>query len=132
MLKDFYRSLGPCPKDEKLLIFLSSWILTFYWISFMFKINRKYFFRKWRKGILFSIIFLFFFHNILNNHRDDFLMETRHYVKALCKQKFKTFFLSTLTALNVNLVLRFMIKMLELFLQLFNNNRETLAIHVTW
>ena len=31
--------------------------LTFYWISIMFKMNRKYFFRKWRKLIL-------FFHNI--------------------------------------------------------------------
>ena len=27
-------------------------------------------------------------------------METRHFIKTLCKQKFKTFFLSTLIALN--------------------------------
>ena len=28
-------------------------------------------------------------------------METRHFIKTLCKQKIKTFFLSTLIALNV-------------------------------
>ena len=31
---------------------------------------------------------------------DDFLTETRHFIKTLCKQKVKTFFLSTLIALN--------------------------------
>ena len=31
---------------------------------------------------------------------DDFLLETRHFIKTLCKQKVKTFFLSTLIALN--------------------------------
>ena len=34
-------------------------------------------------------------------------METRYFIKTLCKQKVKTFFLSTLIALNVKWVLRF-------------------------
>ena len=34
-------------------------------------------------------------------------METRHFIKTLCKQKVKTFFLSTLIALNVKWVPRF-------------------------
>ena len=33
-------------------------------------------------------------------------METRHFMKTLCKQKVKTFFLSTLIALNVKWVPR--------------------------
>ena len=73
--------------------------LTFYWISIMFKVNRKYFFRKWRKVDT-------FFHNIsstvlksLYNDIDDFLIETRHLIKNLCKQKVQTLFLSTLITL---------------------------------
>ena len=34
-------------------------------------------------------------------------METRHFIEILCKQKVKTFFLSTLIALNVRWVPRF-------------------------
>ena len=37
---------------------------------------------------------------------NDFLMEARHFIKTLCKQKVKTFFLCTLIALNVKWVPR--------------------------
>ena len=36
---------------------------------------------------------------------NDFLMGTRHFFKVLCKQKDKSFFLSTLVALNVERLL---------------------------
>ena len=37
---------------------------------------------------------------------NDFLMETQHFKKTLCKQKVKTFVLSTFIALNVKWVSR--------------------------
>ena len=36
----------------------------------------------------------------LQNHIDDFVVETPHFIKTLCKQKVETFFLSTLIALK--------------------------------
>ena len=37
---------------------------------------------------------------------DSFVMETRHFIKTLCKQKVKSLLLSTLVALNVKWVPR--------------------------
>ena len=37
---------------------------------------------------------------------NDFLMELRHFIKTLCKQKVKTFFLSTLIAINIKWIPR--------------------------
>ena len=70
--------------------------LTFYWTSVMLKINGKYIFRRNDVKSFFPIIFrlLYWIYMI-------FLLETRHFIKALCKQKVKTFFLSTLIALSL-------------------------------
>ena len=57
-----------------------------------------YFFKEWTKVDFFSIIFRLRYWRV---YVDDFLMETRHFINILCKRKVKTFFLSTLIALNV-------------------------------
>ena len=41
---------------------------------------------------------------------NDFLMETRHFIKNLCKQKVRVFFLSTLIAINVKWVPRLIVQ----------------------
>ena len=72
----------------------------------MFKTNTKYFLENHVKWILFSIIFCHCTEEYIYNHRHDVLIETRHFIKTLCKQKFRAFFLSTLIALNVKWVPR--------------------------
>ena len=69
---------------------LMNW--TYYWISIMLKINRQYFFRKWNKvDIFFSIIIRLLYWRVFT---DDLLMEIRHFMKTLRKQKVKAFFLT--------------------------------------
>ena len=41
---------------------------------------------------------------LIKKRVDDLLIETRHFIKTLFKQKVKTFFLSALLALNVKWV----------------------------
>ena len=81
--------------------------LTFYWIPIMFKINRKYSLENGVKWIL-------FFHNISSTVLKSlyrtiwFPNWNTTFIKPLSKVKVKTFLLSTLIALNVKWVPRFM------------------------
>ena len=81
--------------------------LTFYWIPIMFKINRKYSLENGVKWIL-------FFHNISSTVLKSlyrtiwFPNWNTTFIKTLSKLKVKTFLLSTLIALNVKWVPRFM------------------------
>ena len=70
-------------------------------------------------------MWILFFHNKYfiycteepkQNHIEDFVIETRHFTKNLCKQKVKRFFLSTPIALNIKWVPHF--NELTLFLAL--------------
>ena len=78
-------------------------ILTFYWIYTVFKINRKYFFRSRKvKWILFYIIFRLLYWRVYIEPYRWFPYGNTTFNKDQIKSK--TFFLSTLIALNVKWV----------------------------
>ena len=57
--------------------------------------------------IFFSYYSVYYTEESIENHIDDFIVETRHSIKTLSKQKVKAFFLSTLIALKRKWVPRF-------------------------